>query len=169
MTATARAGNVIGGGDYAEDRIVPDIVRALRRRTPLRLRYPNATRPWQHVLDVITGYLLFAQALAEGGNDLPLALNFGPAADAGISVRHLVEAFGHAFGHKVDWELVAEPLPEQPALALDAALAMNVLGWRPRRGTMQAVQETASWYAAEQQGRDMQALSLAAIDAQVCA
>jgi CDP-glucose 4,6-dehydratase len=165
--ATARAGNVIGGGDYAADRIVPDIVRSVKQGTTLVLRYPDATRPWQHVLDVSTGYLLYAQALAEHRQNLPRSLNFGPPAGSSLPVRAIVEAFGAALGRTVEWVLNSDPLPEQPSLALDATLAGQVLGWQPRRTVQQTVAETVRWHHSEQSGAAMRPISFAVIDEEI--
>ncbi|MFL6863200.1 MAG: CDP-glucose 4,6-dehydratase [Allosphingosinicella sp.] len=142
--ATARAGNVIGGGDFAEDRLVPDLWRAARRGAPLRLRFPQATRPWQHVLDPLAGYLLYLERLAGGGGALPPALNFGPASGESVTVAALAEALGAG-----GWE--ADPGPHPPeaaALSLDASLARETLGWRPRLGAAEMIEWTARWYDA---------------------
>jgi CDP-glucose 4,6-dehydratase len=167
--ATARAGNVIGGGDYAKDRIIPDIVRSLKQGTPLALRYPEATRPWQHILDVSSGYLLYAQALAERRPNLPRALNFGPPPGDSLPVRAVVEAFGCALGRAIEWTLMNDPLPEQPSLTLDATLAREALGWQPRRSAQQAIAETVKWYNSERTGTAMRPASLTAIDEELAA
>jgi CDP-glucose 4,6-dehydratase len=162
--ATARAGNIIGGGDYAQDRIIPDIVRSLKQNTPLVLRYPEATRPWQHILDVSIGYLLYAQALAEHVSNLPRALNFGPPPGNSLPVRAVVEGFGCALGRVIEWTQMNDPLPEQPSLTLDATLARRALGWKPRRNAQQTIAETVKWYNSEQTGTAMRPISLSAID-----
>ena len=167
--ATARAGNVIGGGDYAQDRIIPDIVRGLKQGTTLVLRYPEATRPWQHIIDVSIGYLLYAQALAERRPNLPRALNFGPPPGNSLPVRAVVEAFGCALGRAIEWTLMNDPLPEQPSLTLDATLAREALGWQPRRSAQQTIAETVKWYASEQTGTAMRSASLTAIDEELAA
>lgn len=155
--ATARAGNVIGGGDFGRDRLVPDLVRAQRTGQPLRLRNPGATRPFQHVLDVVAGYLLLAEALTTG--DAPLAVNFGPA-EAELSVQDLLVAWQAATGRQVGWRLSdAPPLPEKSRLALNSDLALARLGWSPRHDAAQAVAETAGWYAVWAAGADMAAAS----------
>ena len=155
--ATARAGNVIGGGDFAPTRLVPDLVRA-RAGAPLVLRHPDATRPWQHVLDVLRGYLLQAEYLAQGGEAAP-ALNFGPAERDSASVRDIIAAFEAAFGGELPWR--QEPAPaEAPRLALDPALAARMFGWRPRLDRAACIAATAAWYAAWARGDDMLAHSL---------
>ncbi len=163
--ATARAGNVIGGGDFGEERLIPDLVRALKAGEALTLRQPDATRPFQHVLDVLRGYLLLTERLMTTPEAAPAALNFGPA-DGEISVRRLLDLWGAATGHVVDWRLSPEPtMPEAGRLALDSGQAMRALGWRPRLETPAAVEATATWYADWLNGRDMVASSTTAVDA----
>jgi CDP-glucose 4,6-dehydratase len=154
--ATARAGNVIGGGDFSEDRIIPDLVRAMADGVPLRVRQPDATRPFQHVRDVLRGYLLFAEALAAGG--APPALNFGPR-DGEVKVRDLLALWGD-----VRWERVpGEVFREAPRLALDSTLARETLGWAPGLDTPRAIAVTAAWYARWRKGEDMAAVTDAEI------
>jgi CDP-glucose 4,6-dehydratase len=157
--ATARAGNVIGGGDWAADRLVPDLVRALEARRPLALRQPDSTRPWQHVLDPVAGYLMLAERLAEG-KALPDALNFGPAPESTLPARVLVERLSEALGHRPDWRPAPRlEIPEKPVLTLDAGLAERTLGWRPRLGIAEAIAWTAEWYVAHRDGGDVAALT----------
>lgn len=156
--ATARAGNVIGGGDFARERLVPDLVRAERSGSPLVLRSPDATRPFQHVLDVLRGYLLLAQALASA-SPVPEALNFGPQ-DAELRVRDLIHHWEAATGQAVRWETSGVPvIAEQRRLALDSSLARRVLGWTPFHDTQNAIARTAQWYSAWASGVDMRAYS----------
>lgn len=156
--ATARAGNVIGGGDFALERLVPDLVRAERSASPLVVRNPDATRPFQHVLDVLRGYLLLAQALA-AGSPVPEALNFGPR-DAELRVRDLIRHWETATGRVVRWETADYPvIAEQRRLALDSLRARRVLGWSPRYDTPEAIARTAQWYSAWTRGVDMRAYS----------
>lgn len=159
--ATARAGNVIGGGDFGRDRLIPDLIRAQMASQPLALRNPDATRPFQHVLDVIAGYLLLAEALAKGS--APPAVNFGPT-EAELSVRDMLAEWGRATGTPPDWHaLPAPPMAEKPRLALDSRLARAALGWAPRLTTRAAVAATAEWYVAWTNGRDMAAATNATI------
>ena len=154
--ATARAGNVIGGGDWAADRIVPDLWRAQRSGQPVALRYPEATRPWQHVLEPVAGYLDFAEALV-GGLDAR-ALNFGPPEECPETVRAVAEAFQRAYGAGAvrGWVQAPGPHPkEAPTLAIDARRAMALLPWRPRLAAAEAIEWTAAWYAAHDRGQDM--------------
>lgn len=158
--ATARGGNVIGGGDFSEDRLIPDIIRAIRAGRPVDLRHPGATRPWQHVLDCLSGYLCFIEALA-GDEALPRAMNFGPAdpADA-LSVAEVTAAMQGAMGCDRAWTEVAEKGPvEMPALAIDAGLARRTLGWHGRLASAQAIRWTADWYGAWANGGDMAAMT----------
>ena len=156
--ATARAGNVIGGGDWAEDRLVPDLYRAARSGERLLLRAPDSTRPWQHVLDPLAGYLLFLEALA-AGPDVPRALNFGPASGGSMKVGELAAVISDAMGVTDGW--VRDPADhphEAPALSLNSALARQSLGWAPRLSLREAASWTASWYAAFAEGAQARAL-----------
>lgn len=159
--ATARAGNVLGGGDWAADRLVPDLVRAATAKRKLRLRYPDAVRPWQHVLDPLQGYLMLAQRLALRPKDCPNALNFGPDTGSVLSVAKLAERFDAAFGTKLGWEREPGEHPKEArTLTLDAGLARRRLGWRPRLDGDATVGWTVDWYRAWQQGADMRRFSL---------
>lgn len=161
--ATARAGNVIGGGDFGRDRLIPDLVRAQGAGQTLVLRNPGATRPFQHVLDVVAGYLILAEDLATG--KAPGAVNFGPA-EAELSVLDLLSHWQRATGEPADWQCSeVPPLPEKPHLALDSGLAARMLDWRPRLATAGAVAATATWYAAFAHGADMADTTDAAIAA----
>ena len=155
--ATARGGNVIGGGDFSEDRIVPDVFRSMQAGVTLELRNPEATRPWQHVMDCLEGYLGFAQALAQG-RALPHALNFGPLDAARTPVRLLVEAMQQALGSPNGWTLAQGPQPrEMQALSLDCSAARDYLGFTDRLVGLDAIKATADWYLAYVRGDDMRA------------
>jgi CDP-glucose 4,6-dehydratase len=146
--ASVRAGNVIGGGDWSEDRIVPDAIRALSRGEPIRVRNPGATRPWQHVLEPLGGYLSIAAALAQkpGDTRLDSAFNIGPDHEANRPVRDLVEAaLTHWPGRWHD-ESVANGPHEAGLLHLDNAKIRSVIGWAPRWTFSEAVKRTVSWY-----------------------
>ncbi|MGI6245087.1 MAG: CDP-glucose 4,6-dehydratase [Pseudochelatococcus sp.] len=160
--ATARAGNVIGGGDRARDRLIPDFVRAFDRKEPIRLRYPAAVRPWQHVLESLSGYLRYAQALTESpAEDLPDALNFGPDAGSFATVAEVVDAFGAAYGESGGWRQAPGPHPHEAALlTLNAERASRSIGWRPRLDLRQTIGWTAAWYEAHRTGANMRAFSL---------
>jgi CDP-glucose 4,6-dehydratase len=162
--ATARGGNVIGGGDFSADRVVPDIWRALKRGEPIRLRHPHATRPWQHALDCIAGYLCFTQALAERRVDVR-ALNFGPADTDQLSVAELVESMQSALGTAYGWVIDEGPKPrEMQTLALDSRLARTLLGWREALPGRKAIAATAAWYLALERHEDMRAVSRRAFE-----
>ena len=148
VLATARAGNVIGGGDFAPDRLIPDVVRAVSSETPLHLRFPDAVRPWQHVFDALSGYLrLGEKLLSEDGGCYAGAWNFGPAAEDSLSVREILELFGRTW--KLP-EMKTEPEPpllhEAAVLRLDSTKAREKLAWHPVWNTEQAVARTAQWY-----------------------
>ncbi len=148
QVATVRAGNVIGGGDWAEDRIVTDIVRHLVAGRPVPVRNPAAIRPWQHVLDPLCGYLALAEAmLAEPGPRWSTGWNFGPPAGHALDVRNLTELFIDAWGAG-RWEVVHDPRApiETHALRLDVRKSLAELPWCPRFTTAEAIRRTASWF-----------------------
>jgi CDP-glucose 4,6-dehydratase len=155
--ATARAGNVIGGGDWAKDRLVVDAVRALLRREPIPVRNPDAVRPWQHVLEPLGGYLLLGARLAGHGTQEPErfceAWNFGPLAEAARPVGELVQALVAAWGEG-SWEDRRDPAAPHEAqlLRLSIEKAQAQLGWRPRWSFEQTVAGTVEWYRAQQRG-----------------
>jgi len=156
--ATARAGNVIGGGDWSEDRLIPDLWRAVTVGEPLRLRNPKATRPWQHVLEPLCGYLVYAEHLARRGK-VPSALNFGPAPGDVLTVAQVAEAMLAAMQSGKGWVQAEGAQPEEAEyLSIDPSLAISALGWRPRLKPDQALQWTADWYRALGDGADARKL-----------
>src|ERR1700678_2505369 len=158
--APARAGNVIGGGDWSEDRLIPDCVRALQAGQAVNLRYPDAVRPWQHVLEPLSGYLTLAQALVAAPKSTPRAVNFGPDPASFCTVREVVDAFGTRFAGKPGWVRDSTPQPaEAHALTLSSELAEHVLGWHPRLGIRESLSWTADWYLAHSSGENMAAFS----------
>ena len=164
--ASARAGNVIGGGDWGEDRLLPDAVRAVRDETPLRLRNPSAVRPWQHVLNPLAGYLALAQALCER-SDAARAWNFGPPAEEARPVRWIVERLADLWGGRLDWEADEAPNPpEAQRLELDSSAAEARLDWHPAVDLAQALAMLVSWFEAHAAGSNMRAFSLAQIEQQ---
>jgi CDP-glucose 4,6-dehydratase len=167
IVATARAGNVIGGGDWAVDRIVPDVLRALERSEPVALRHPEAVRPWQHVLDPLHGYLLLAERLLNATEEAPAALNFGPAPDESCSVAELVERLADGFGGRPSWRLDedGQAVPETSELRLDASRAHAELGWSPVLGLDDAVRWTVDWHRGHARNEEVRTLSLAQIAA----
>jgi CDP-glucose 4,6-dehydratase len=159
--ATARAGNVIGGGDWGDDRLVPDVVRALDAGQPVQLRYPNAVRPWQHVLDPLLGYILLAERLLDDTACAPAALNFGPLDTAGCTAAEVADALSTRFGGKPGWEPdTGDAPPETPLLRLSARRAAETLGWQPRLDLARALDWTAEWYLEYMRGGDMRAVTM---------
>ncbi|WP_084584310.1 CDP-glucose 4,6-dehydratase [Sphingomonas azotifigens] len=145
--ATARAGNVVGGGDWSEDRLVPDLVRAMLQGERLSLRYPEATRPWQHVLEPLSGYLMLAEKLAESPSDISKSFNFGPDHNSTLSVARVVEILNQALGLDEGWVRQEGDHPQEaPALALDSTRAASELGWVPKMKMLDTIQWTAEWY-----------------------
>jgi CDP-glucose 4,6-dehydratase len=147
LLASCRAGNVIGGGDWAEDRLIPDIIRAIANNEKVRIRCPHATRPWQHVLEPLSGYLLLGQRLLEGKGEYAEAWNFGPGDSGSIAVKEVV---GHVkrIWDRMDYELpVLEHLPhEANLLRLDCSKAYFKLKWNNVWDISQTLDKTISWY-----------------------
>lgn len=145
--ASARAGNVIGGGDWAEDRLIPDAVRAWEKRGELNIRRPDATRPWQHVLEPLAGYILLAEHLWEKPADAG-AFNFGPYTHEAANVREVVNLARDAYGHgEVVWGDGTEGPHEAGWLALEIAKSRQVLDYQPRWSLKQAITRSMRWYA----------------------
>jgi CDP-glucose 4,6-dehydratase len=162
--ATARGGNVIGGGDFSRDRLVADIVRAQRAGEAVTLRHPEATRPWQHVLDCLAGYFTHLEALATRP-DAPRALNFGPRPGGPeVTVGELASLGVQALGGQ-PWRHEPDPKSlEAKALAIDASLARTALGFESRLDAPRAVALTMDWYARQAAGEDALALCLEQIE-----
>lgn len=161
--ATARAGNVIGGGDWGEDRLVPDCLKAFTTNEPVRLRYPDSVRPWQHVLEPLSGYLQLAEALAgSAGASYACAWNFGPDAGNDATVVQVAEAAARLWSDRAKVEPIAgENHPhESGTLRLDITRARTVLGWTPRWNLDQALGQTVAWQRAWLARDDMQAFSM---------
>lgn len=146
-TASARAGNVIGGGDWAKDRLVPDAVRAFAAGKVLEIRSPHAMRPWQHVLEPLSGYLLLGERLVEKGSAFAEGWNFGPGTDSEQPVAHLVERLVALWKDGASWKDSSGENPHEAAfLKLDSAKAQMKLGWRPRLSFEQALELSVAWY-----------------------
>lgn len=164
--ASARAGNVIGGGDWAMDRIIPDCIRALAEGEPIVVRNPDAVRPWQHVLEPLSGYLHLASRLLKGGPRYDGAWNFGPEEHGSVRVREVVDAVVNAWGSG-SWS-TPESHGEQPheahLLALDITKAREELCWHPLYGVAAAVRMTAGWYAERHEGSAPAVLTRGQID-----
>lgn len=164
--ASARAGNVIGGGDWAEDRLIPDAMRAFSEGQPLVVRNPSAVRPWQHVLEPLSGYLRLAEALSGATPPpAPLAFNFGPSADDAVPVRVIADQIVARWQGAAAWKHDTSVQPyEARLLEVDSAKARSMLGWAPRWRLRDALDRTVDWYKAYYEGHDMQALTLKQID-----
>jgi CDP-glucose 4,6-dehydratase len=161
--ATARAGNVIGGGDWGEERLLPDIVRAVHAGEPVRVRNPQAVRPWQHVLNPLSGYLLLAEALWQG-DEVARAWNFGPRREDARTVSWIVERLGALWDGALSWEIDEGPNPPEAShLALDSSDAESLLGWRPAWDLNDALELVVEWHRAHQGGEDMRRVSLGQI------
>jgi CDP-glucose 4,6-dehydratase len=161
--ATARAGNVIGGGDWAPDRLVPDLVRGAVRGEPVPIRHPGAVRPWQHVLAPLHGYLLLAQALWDD-DEIPGAWNFGPDPADALPVGTVADRFAELWGPGASWERDgARRAHEAHFLHLDSARARTRLGWAPRWGIDEALEAVVAFARAEQGGADVREVLLGQI------
>lgn len=162
--AVARGGNIIGGGDWSADRLIPDIVRAIESEQPLTLRNPAATRPWQHVLALCHGYLDLGAQLYAGNHSAKGAWNFGPTDESAVTTLQMVDAFAaHWTRPPVEIKGVAEHEAQQ--LALDSTKAQRLLGWQPAWSTRRGIEETVRWYRAHREGSDMRAVTLGQIEA----
>lgn len=155
--ASARAGNVIGGGDWSEDRLIPDAVRAWQAGNVLTVRYPQASRPWQHVLEPLAGYLILAESLWKDST-LAGAYNFGPPTNESAPVRTLVELARQSFGGEVRWGENAEGPHEAHWLALEIAKSRATLGVNPGWSLAAAVERSMAWYRAQRDGAPARSL-----------
>ena len=159
--ASARAGNVIGGGDWAADRLVPDILRAFEQNQPVVIRSPNATRPWQHVLEPLSGYLSLAEQLYTEGQAFAESWNFGPNDDDARAVQWIVEQMVQIWGHGASWQQDGGIHPhEANYLKLDISKAKYRLGWQPRWPLGTALKHIGTWHQAWLAHEDMQQLCL---------
>jgi CDP-glucose 4,6-dehydratase len=164
---TARAGNVIGGGDWAKDRLIPDLIRAYKSGGAVLLRYPEASRPWQHVLDPVYGYLVYVEAFLSAPDELPLALNFGPPAKPVRTVLQIAKTFTNSLESGNLWVLDKKPdaVHEHNYLSIDSALAFETLGWKTSLPVDQALLWACDWYTAYFRGQDMRSFTDKQIDA----
>lgn len=155
--ATARAGNVIGGGDWAIDRLIPDAIRSFSKGESLAVRNPSAIRPWQHVLDPLSGYLCLSEKLYEGGQEFSSGWNFGPDVQSMVSVSDVLEKMVVSFGQRAEFHPVSNETEshESAVLRLDASKAKKVIGWRPRWDLAQTIARTIEWYKQETVGANM--------------
>jgi CDP-glucose 4,6-dehydratase len=162
--ANVRAGNVIGGGDWAADRLIPDFIRALDGGETLRIRSPNAVRPWQHVLEPLSGYLALAEKLVKEGKEFANAWNFGPEESDTKPVSWIVDQLcSRVSGAK--WEIESRSQPNEAGLLkLDSAKAKAHLGWSPRLSLDTALNKTIDWHLAWRRGQNMSAFSIQQIE-----
>jgi CDP-glucose 4,6-dehydratase len=164
--ASVRAGNVIGGGDWAEERLIPDCIRHFAAGTPVPIRNPASIRPWQHVLEPLHGYLLLAERLAAQPDDYAQAWNFGPPDVDAKPVRWIVDHLVRRWGHGVSWaQAGAEPLHEAATLKLDSSLARTRLGWRTRLRLPEALDWVTDWYRRQHAGEPAARLTEQQIEA----
>lgn len=160
IIATARAGNVIGGGDWSPWRLLPDILNAIESGTTLTVRNPESTRPWQHVLDPLVGYLLLAESTMNGTvRGVPAEWNFGPNEDSNRTVMELITETEKCSGTAVHMQVENAGSPEHKFLALDSSKARELLQWRPRLGFHAAVQATVSWDEQRRAGANVRDLT----------
>ncbi len=164
--ATARAGNVIGGGDWSEDRLVPDLVRGFSEGTLVNIRRPEALRPWQHVLDALAGYLLLAEQLFVDDTGRSAAWNFGPHEQDVRSVRWVADRMVSLWGGSAAWkdDSSSQAPHEANLLKLDSSRARTLLGWQPKWGIDRALSETIAWYAQAAAGLNMRETTLRQIE-----
>jgi CDP-glucose 4,6-dehydratase len=161
---SARAGNVIGGGDWAADRLVPDILRAFEQNQPVTIRNPHATRPWQHVLEPLSGYLTLAEHLYTHGQVFAEGWNFGPKDDDAQTVQWIVEHMVNSWGKGASWQLDSGVHPhEANYLKLDISKAKDRLGWQPSWRLATALELITTWHQAYLTGAEMKKLCLAQI------
>ncbi|MFZ0747367.1 MAG: CDP-glucose 4,6-dehydratase [Terracidiphilus sp.] len=162
--ATARAGNVIGGGDWSEDRLIPDLIRGFQAKQPVPIRRPAAIRPWQHVLDPLHGYIVLAEKLLAGHAQSATSYNFGPSDEDPWPVERIATKLATMWGDGASWVGDSAPsVHEAHYLRLDASKARAELEWKPRLEIERALEWTLNWYRSWQRGADMQQETLAQI------
>ncbi len=165
--ATVRAGNVIGGGDWSEDRLIPDMVRAFSSENTLHIRAPKAIRPWQHVLEPLRGYILLAKKMSQKSQDYCSGWNFGPSERDICTVEEVIKKSATLWGDEAQWSVAPGPHPHEAiTLKLDCSKASSLLNWRPVFNLDIALEWTINWYKTQQKsGVDMRALTLKQINA----
>jgi CDP-glucose 4,6-dehydratase len=165
MLATARSGNVIGGGDWSQDRLIPDLIRGFLASEPVLIRRPRSVRPWQHVLEPLAGYIMLAERLLTGKAECATAWNFGPFDDDAWPVDRIAETMAKRWGKDASWIADAAPsVHETGTLKLDASKARAELGWHPQLRLHTALEWIVDWYQAWNAGSEMQAFTLKQIE-----
>jgi CDP-glucose 4,6-dehydratase len=163
--ATARAGNVLGGGDWSENRIVPDLIRAFRAGETAKVRNPDHVRPWQHVLDPLGGYLRLLERLFREGHDYAEAWNFGPPITSCVSVGELADRVAGLWGKGARWEAVSHSSPrESSQLRVDASKSRARLAWEPRLDLDASLSWTVDWYRTVESGGSARSATMSQID-----
>ena len=158
--ATARAGNVVGGGDWAPDRLIPDIMNAIMENRSVMIRYPNAIRPWQHVLEPLRGYLYLAEKLWHYGSKFAGAWNFGPSDEDARPVSWVADRLTNSWGDGASWESDSIQHPHEATyLKLDCSKAKSLLGWSPKLDLTTNLQWIIEWYRAYLQKKDMRRIT----------
>ena len=161
---SGRAGNVIGGGDWAKDRLIPDLIQAFMRNEVPLIRSPHAVRPWQHVMEPLSGYLLLCEKLWSDGVAAGESWNFGPTQEDAKPVSWIADRLAELWGGSAAWQLDAEPNPHEASyLYLDTAKAASLLGYQPRWRLGDALSTIVDWYRAYRDGADLRAITLAQI------
>jgi len=161
--ATVRAGNVIGGGDWASDRLIPDVFRTINKNKKLYVRSPNAIRPWQHVLEPLSGYLILAEKLVTFGDNYAEAWNFGPEENESKTVKWVIEYLSQKIPN-IDWEIDKSiNTHEASFLLLDSSKAKSKLNWKPKWPLKTALDKTIEWYIAWEKNKKMSDVSISQI------
>jgi CDP-glucose 4,6-dehydratase len=165
LIGTVRAGNVIGGGDWSDDRLIPDAFKAYKNNQDLLLRAPNSTRPWQHVLDPLAGYLMLAQALFMGKHQYAGGWNFGPQAGDVLSVKEIISILSKNLDNKLTYKFKEDDnnFHEAKFLMLSCEKSQNMLGWKSKIGIKKAIELTADWHKHWLNGSDMASVTLSQI------
>ncbi len=164
--ASGRAGNVIGGGDWALDRLIPDAIRTTLAKQTLFIRNPKATRPWQHVLEPVGGYLLLAKKLFESGESFSEGFNFGPSSDDHLAVEQVLQKMNRLWGNKIKYQVesTTQKLHEAHLLSLNCKKAEKLLGWRPRWDVDKALQKTIEWVDSREAQKNIREVTLSQIN-----
>lgn len=158
--ASARAGNVFGGGDWAKDRLIPNIIESIFEQKELIIRFPNSTRPWQHVLEPLNGYLLLAEKMYESPQDFNEAWNFGPNEEDSLTVMEVLKSINFCLSENIDWKISAtEHKHEAKNLKLDCSKTKFQLKWKPRWSLQESIKYTIDWYRAYYQKCDMRIIT----------